>query len=534
MTRADERWATIGRLALDSARHGDHEAVVDGAVRLTCAELAHEVTRAAGAAMAAGVEPGDRVSIWAPNDHRWVIAALGAVAAGGVLVPCNSRYRGDEAAYVLRRSRARLLVVSDTFLGNDYLAMLATQGELPDLREIVVLADDPIARGGLAARAWPDHLAAGDRLATEEVRARIDAVRADDPADVFFTSGTTGRPKGAIVTHAQNLRVLDTWADVVGLDDTDRYCIVNPLFHTFGYKAGVLASLLRGATMVLQKQFDVGELLSCIETERISVLPGPPTLYQSILDAPRGAHDLSSLRLAVTGAAVVPVRLVERLRDETTFTTVLTAYGLTESTGVVTMCRRGDDPVTVATTAGRAIPGVEVAVVDATGAAVPVGSAGEVVVRGYNVMRGYLDDPEATAAAIDPDGWLHTGDIGVLDEHGNLRITDRLKDMYICGGFNVYPAEVEQVIAALDTVAEVAVIGAPDERLGEVGVAFVVARPGRVIDTEAIVVHCRERLANFKVPRRVVVVEVLPHNASGKVRKPDLRAGIGAAPGVVS
>jgi acyl-CoA synthetase (AMP-forming)/AMP-acid ligase II len=318
--------------------------------------------------------------------------------------------------------------------------------------------------------------------------------------------------------------VFQTWSEVVGLQAGDRYLVVNPFFHTFGYKAGIVACLLRGATIVPQAVFDVPTTLELIGRERISVVPGPPTLYQSILDLPdRTSYDVSSLRLAVTGAAVVPVALVERMRSELAFDTVLTAYGLTEATGTVTMCRQDDDPVTIATTSGRAIPDTEVRVVDPDNLPAPVGEPGEVVVRGYNVMRGYFEDPEATAQTIDADGWLHTGDIGVLDERGNLRITDRLKDMYVVGGFNAYPAEIEQVLTTHPAVAEAAVVGVPDERMGEVGKAFVVVRGGAELVADDLIAFAREHMANYKVPRSVEVVEVLPRNASGKVLKFELR-----------
>jgi acyl-CoA synthetase (AMP-forming)/AMP-acid ligase II len=254
------------------------------------------------------------------------------------------------------------------------------------------------------------------------------------------------------------------------------------------------------------------------------VVPGPPTLYSSILDGPdRSGLDLSSLRLAVTGAASVPVRLIERMREELTFKTVLTAYGLTECTGTVSMCRQDDDAVTVATTCGRAIPDTEVVIFAADGSIAPAGEAGEVCVRGYNVMREYFDDPVATAETIDADGWLHTGDIGVLDELGYLKITDRLKDMYVVGGFNAYPAEIEQALAGHDAISEVAVIGVPDERMGEVGKAYVVLRPGATLEPAELVSWARERLANYKVPRFVEITGALPRNASGKVRKGELR-----------
>ncbi|HZU79226.1 MAG TPA: AMP-binding protein, partial [Acidimicrobiales bacterium] len=288
----------------------------------------------------------------------------------------------------------------------------------------------------------------------------------------------------------------------------------------------ILACLMRGATLVPLPVFDVDRVLETIERERITVLPGPPTLYQSLLEHPRRhEHDLSSLRLVVTGAAVVPVELIRRLREELQVETVLTAYGLTESTGVVTMCRQGDAAETIAFTSGRAIPGLEVRVVDDGGRALAPGEPGEVVVQGYTVMSGYLDDEEATAETIDGEGWLHTGDIGVLDESGNLRITDRKKDMFIVGGFNAYPAEIEGALLRHPAVAQAAVVGVPDERLGEVGHAFVVPRAGFETASLAddIATWCRDEMANFKVPRRVEIVDALPVNASGKVLKTELR-----------
>jgi acyl-CoA synthetase (AMP-forming)/AMP-acid ligase II len=486
-------------------QYGDTEAVVDlfrrdelaqSPRRFTFAELASLVRRAAAGCRARGVEPGDRVAVWGPNSLEWIVAALGAVSAGAALVPLNTRFKGDEAAYILDKSRARFTFVSPPFLGNDYASML-------DPRFDRVILDERIWSGADE----PPYDASPD-----------------DIADVFFTSGTTGRPKGVMTTQEQTVKVFTTWSDVVGLQHGDRYLVVNPFFHTFGYKAGIIACLLRGATIVPQPVFDVPTTLELIGQERMTVVPGPPTLYQSILDAPdRASYDLSSLRLAVTGAAVVPVALIERMRAELSFSTVLTAYGLTEATGTVTMCRRDDEAVTIATTSGRAIPETEVRVVDAHNVPVPTGEPGEVVVRGYNVMRGYFEDPAATAETIDTDGWLHTGDVGVLDERGNLRITDRIKDMYVVGGFNAYPAEIEQLLTTHPSVAEAAVVGVPDERLGEVGKAFVVARAGRSVDPDELVAFARDKLANYKVPRSVEVVDQLPKNASGKVLKFELR-----------
>ncbi|MEV6547530.1 FadD3 family acyl-CoA ligase [Streptomyces sp. NPDC051597] len=523
--RGDLEWGTVpGLVRSAAARYGEREAVVEGRVRVSYAELGERVERAAAACMAAGVERGDRVAVWAPNTLDWIVSALGAVTAGAVLVPLNTRFKGSEAAYVLERSRAKLLFVTGTFLGTSYVATLrsaAAEGEgtgplpgLPHLEQVVVLAQDAPE----SFRTWKDFLAGGEGVPAREVRERADSVEPSDPSDIVFTSGTTGRPKGAVITHAQTLRGYALWSELAGLREGDRYLIVNPFFHTFGYKAGIIACLTRGAVMVPQPVFDAETVLANIAAERISVLPGPPTLHQSLLDHPaRAAHDLSALRLVVTGAAVVPLRLVERLRTELGIGTVLTAYGLSEASGIVTMCRREDPAEVVAATSGRAIPGTEVRV------RAPAGEPGEVQVRGFTVMREYFEDPEETARAITPDGWLRTGDVGVLDAAGNLRITDRIKDMFIVGGFNAYPAEIEQVLGLHPEVADVAVVGVPDGRLGEVGRAFVVRREGSSLTADELIAWARREMANFKVPREVVFVGELPRNASGKVVKGTLR-----------
>ncbi|MFJ4951336.1 FadD3 family acyl-CoA ligase [Streptomyces sp. NPDC088760] len=520
-------WETIPELVRWAAgRYADTEAVADGRTRISYAELGARIERAAAACLACGVEVGDRVAVWAPNTLEWIVASLGAVSAGAVLVPLNTRFKGAEAADVLRRSGARLLFVTGTFLGTSYVASLRRAAgagapaegcplpALPALNRVVVLSDDAPPD----FETWKNFLAAGEEVPGPDVRARERELTGSALSDIVFTSGTTGRPKGAVITHGQTLRAYETWADLAGLRRSDRYLIVNPFFHTFGYKAGVLACLMRGATMIPQPVFNVDTALANITAERISVLPGPPTLHQQLLDHPaRHAHDLSTLRLVVTGAAVVPLRLVERLREELGVGTVLTAYGLSEATGIVTMCRRGDDPTLVASTSGRAIPGTEVRV------AGPSGTPGEVLVRGFNVMRGYYEDPEATAEAITADGWLRTGDVGVLDEAGNLRITDRLKDMFIVGGFNAYPAEIEQLLALHPDVTDAAVIGVPDARLGEVARAYVVRRPGSHLTSDDLIAWSRREMANYKVPRSVQFVRSLPRNASGKVVKGELR-----------
>ena len=487
----------------------DHEALVSPDRRFTFAQLHDEVRRAAAAMIALGVGRGDRVAIWSPNTWHWVVACLAVHHAGAVIVPLNTRYTASEAADILARTEAPLLIAMGRFLGMDRLADL-DRSQLPGLRHVVRV---PIEADG----DWDEFVARGTDL--DAVDAAAAAVRADDVSDILFTSGTTGRSKGVLCAHRQSLSASAAWAACGKISSDDRYLCINPFFHNFGYKAGILACLQTGATLIPQLTFDPEQAMRAVQEQQITVLPGPPTIYQTLLDHPkRQEHDLSSLRFAVTGAAIVPVVLIERMQSELDIDIVLTAYGLTEASGFGTMCRPEDDAVTVATTCGRPIADFELRIdsPDGTG-------AGEVLLRGPNVMLGYLDDPDATAAAIDNDGWLHTGDVGTVDDAGNLRITDRLKDMYICGGFNVYPAEVEQVLMRLDGVADAAVVGVPDERLGEVGKAFVVRSPHADLDEQAVIAYSRQYLANFKTPRSVVFCDSLPRNLGGKVLKTQLR-----------
>ena len=485
---------TLPEALRDAAtRFGASIAYVEADRQLTFADLVAEVRGVAGGYLTRGLQPGERVVVWAPNSIDWVLAALAVSYAGGVLVPANSRYTGHEVADIVARTDARLVVVEDGFLGRSQIAELSAAGV--DARRIVALENL-----GRIAVEHPD------------VESRADAVRPDDVADILFTSGTTGRSKGVMSAHRQTIGVAAAWGSVGQLTTDDRYLVVNPFFHSFGYKAGIVVGLLTGATLYPMATFDIDSLMDVVERERITVLPGAPTIFQTVLDSPqRAAHDLSSLRLAVTGAASVPVVLIERMQAELAIDTVLTAFGMTEAV-VVTMCRPGDDAHTVATTNGRAVPGMEIR----------AGERDELLVRGDNVMLGYLDDPDATAEAIDADGWLHTGDVCRIDADGNMTITDRLKDMYISGGFNVYPAEVEQELLRQEGIADVAVVGIPDDRLGEVGHAFVVRRD-ESLTAEDVRAFATERLANFKRPKVVTFLEDLPRNLSGKVLKNELR-----------
>jgi acyl-CoA synthetase (AMP-forming)/AMP-acid ligase II len=478
----NQPWQTIPEMVLSAAdRFGDAEAVVDPPLRLTFTEVVERIRCAAGAFADMGIDKGDRVAVWAPNSAEWMIAAFGLLTAGGVLVPVNTRFKAEEAADIIGRSGAKAVLVQKGFLGQDYTAPAGSP--VIDLKSEFLSSGSPFHRD----------------------------VSGDDISDIIFTSGTTGRPKGARMNHRQTLRMYEEWATLADLREGDRYLMINPYFHTFGLKAGLIASFLRGATMLPVAAFDIDEVVGLIERERITMLPGPPTLYHSLLNV-GDKGKLATLRAGVTGAADIPVELVRRIHDELPFHTLMTGYGLTEA-GNVTLSRPGDSFEDVATTAGLPCEDVEVRIAD----------DGEVLVRGYGVMQGYLDDPAATAEAIDADGWLHTGDLGTIDDAGRLRIVGRKKDVFIVGGFNAYPAEIEGFLLEHPAVAQAAVIGVSDERLGQVGKAFVVIRADHNgVTPDELIAWSRDRMAGFKVPRFVEFTDGLPLNATGKVVKDDL------------
>ncbi|CQD20608.1 long-chain-fatty-acid--CoA ligase [Mycobacterium lentiflavum] len=492
-------WQTIPEMVLSAAdRFGDAEAVVDGPLRFTFTEVVNRIRCAAGAFAELGVDKGDRVAVWAPNSAEWIIAAFGLLTAGGVLVPVNTRFKTEEAGDIIARSGVKAVLVQKGFLGFDYYTA-------PAGTPVIDLKSDFLSSGSPFER----------------------AVSGSDISDIIFTSGTTGRPKGAMMNHSQTLRMYEEWATLADLREGDRYLQINPYFHTFGLKAGLVTSFLRGATMLPVAVFDVDTVVDLIARERITMLPGPPTLYHSLLTV-ADKSKLSTLRAGVTGAADIPVELVRRIHDELPFQTLMTGYGLTEA-GNVTLSLPGDSFEDVATTAGVPCADVEVRIAD----------DGEVLVRGYGVMQGYLDDPAATAQAIDADGWLHTGDLGNFTDGSDggdpshpapldsrsprrrLRIVGRKKDMFIVGGFNAYPAEIEGFLLSHPAVAQAAVIGVPDERLGQVGKAFVVL--DGAVGADELIGWCRDRMAGFKVPRAVQFLDSLPLNATGKVMKDQLR-----------
>lgn len=503
---------TIPHAAEAAAQRWPHEvALIEGGQTRTFEQLWQECRAATSALLERGVRSGDRIAIWAPNCREWVVAAVAAQTCGAAIVPLNTRFKGREAGDILRRTRTRMLFTVKGFLGIDYPALLAAE-VLPNLVETVLLDSE-----------FASFNASGKGAVDPRIDSSLAALTPDHVSDIMFTSGTTGLPKGVLMTHGRILPQVGVWIGNTGLARGERYLIANPFFHSFGMKVGWVACLLAGAVMVPMPQFEVAEAIRLIEHERIAFLPGPPTIFQMLLaEREKQPFDCSSLRGGTTGAATVPPVLIERIRSELGMRDIITAYGMTECVNI-TSCRPGDPVELIAQTCGAAIPGNEVIIAGDDGREVSRGEIGEIWVRGTGVMLGYLDDLAATAEAIDAAGWLHTADVGTMDAGGYVRITDRKKDMFISGGFNVYPAEVEKILAAHPAVGMVAVIGAPDERMGEVGVAFIVPRPDTQIVPDEVVAWSRDNMANYKVPRRVVVVDDLPRNASGKVLKIELK-----------
>ena len=520
--RADQLCRSIPRMALASAeRFGDEVAVIDGDERISFREIEDRMIAVGRSLLAKGIEPGDRVALWAPNSAGWITTALGILATGARLVPLNTRFKGQEAAYILRQCGARGLICVDGFLGIRYLDMLRdADPSLPTLSTVVHL-QGPELEG---ATSWDEFLARGAAVDEARLRRQIEAIQADDGSDVLFTSGTTGHPKGAMLRHGTSLRCYEDYNRTYQLGPGDRILIVTPFFHCFGYKAGWMVSLMAGAASVPVAVFEPEAALKTIERLRITHTAGAPTMFWALLDHPtRPQRDLSSLRRAMASAAYVPLELIERMKSELGIEQPLTGYGLTEAHAIVSKSVPDEPLEIVSNWSGQVLDDVEVRIVNDEGADVPLGDRGELLVRGYNLMDGYFGDPEATASVIDAEGWLHTGDIAYMNAERYLKVCDRKKDMYVTGGFNVAPAEVEALLMEWDAISACAVIGMADPRWGEVGRAFVVPSEGTKLASDDVIEYARAHMANYKVPREVHLVDALPLNATGKVMKDALR-----------
>ena len=494
-------------------------------VRLSYGDLGSEVEAVARGLLAVGIEVRDRVGIWAPTCVEWTLLQFACARVGAILVNVNPAYRPNELAYALRHSGVRMLVTARSFKTSDYLSMLAgVRNELPQL-ELVVTIDGESA-GGPKDIEWPALVELGKGISPDQVRAREIGLDTDDPINIQYTSGTTGNPKGATLTHHNIMNNAWSMASAMGYTSIDRVCIPVPLYHCFGMGIGNLGCIGSGATMVYPAaSFEPLATLEALAEERCTAVYGVPTMFIAQLEHPRFSEfDLSSLRTGIMAGAPCPVEVMKRVIDEMHASEICIGYGMTETSPVSFLTRPDEDIDRRVSTVGTVLPNVEGKIVDpVTGHTVPIGTPGEVCTRGYLVMRGYWDNEEATHDAIDEAGWMHTGDLGVMDESGYLNIVGRIKDMVIRGGENLYPREIEELLFQHPAVASVQVIGVPDERMGEELMAWVVLRKGAEVTADDLRTFCRERVAHFKVPRYVKFTTEFPMTVTGKVQKFKMR-----------
>ena len=525
---------TIGaNLERTAARVPESDALVSRhqGVRFTWGELDAAVDTLAGGLLGLGLTKGDRVGVWSPNRYEWTLVQYATAKLGAILVNINPAYRTSELEYALRHSGCRVLIAAPEFKGSDYGAMVGeVRGALPALEQLILL-DSPEWERLAAGEGGPDAAA---------VRARGAELGFDDPINIQYTSGTTGSPKGATLTHHNILNNALLQSEVLGYTEADRVCIPVPLYHCFGMVLGNLACSLRGACMVYPEEaFDPLATLEAVAGERCTSLYGVPTMFIAELDHPQfGEFDLSSLRTGIMAGSPCPIEVMQKVGSRMGVEEMTIAFGMTETSPASTMVRRDDTLEHRCGTVGQAMPHTEIKIVDpANGRTVPRGESGEFCTRGYLVMKGYWDEPERTAEAIDAAGWMHTGDLATMDEGGYVRIVGRIKDMIIRGGENVYPREIEEFLYAHPAIADVQVVGVPDERLGEEIVAWVIARDGAAIDSDEVREFCKGKIAHFKIPRHVVACEEFPMTVTGKIQKHKLRdraveeLGLGASVG---
>jgi fatty-acyl-CoA synthase len=483
-------------------------------IRWTFAELHAQVERCARALLAAGVEKGDRVGIWSPNNAEWVIVQFATAQIGAILVNINPSYRAHELEYALRQSGCTLLILAPGFKEADYRELLAAV-DAPALRRSVVL-------GGQ----WEELLAGADRVGHDALSARAAECDFDDPINIQYTSGTTGFPKGATLSHHNILNNGFFIGEILGYTHEDRVCIPVPFYHCFGMVLGNLAVVTHGACIVLPSEaFDPREVLETLAEERCTSLYGVPTMFiAELADPDFGSFDLTSLRTGIMAGSPCPIEVMKRVQSEMHMDEVTICYGMTETSPVSTQTRRDAPLEKQVSTVGKVHPHVEVKIVDVeSGRTATRGTPGELCTRGYCVMLGYWENEQATREAIDDARWMHTGDLAVMDDEGYVNIVGRIKDMIIRGGENIYPREVEEFLYTHPAIADVQVIGVPDERYGEAVCAWVVLREGADLDDEELKEFCAGRIARFKIPRYVRFVDEFPMTVTGKVQKFKMR-----------
>jgi fatty-acyl-CoA synthase len=500
--------------------------------RFTWAELHAEVERLARALMAIGIEKGDRVGIWATNRTEWVLTQFATAKIGAILVNLNIRYRAHEVEYALKQSECQTLILIRGFHDCDYVESLFSiapslaagrsgtlqADELPHLSNVIFIGDDPPP----SMLPWRELMDKAGQTSMERLRQREASLSCHDGINIQYTSGTTGFPKGATLSHYNVVNNGLLISDTMKLTERDSICIPVPFYHCFGMVLANMSCLASGAAMVVPSEsFDPLETLRTVQEERCTAIYGVPTMFIAEFNHPQFAEfDLTSLRTGIMAGSSCPIELMRRVVDEMHCSQLTTVYGLTESSPGMTQTRTGDSLQIRVTTVGRALPHTEVRIVNPkTGALLPRGTIGEICTRGYLVMKGYYNDPKSTAQAIEPDGWLHTGDLGVMDDAGYIRITGRIKELIIRGGENIYPREIEEFLHTCPAVADVQVIGIPDAKYGEEVMAWIKLKRGATFTEQDVKDFCKGQIANYKVPRHVRFVDSFPMTGSGKVQK---------------
>lgn len=529
---------TIGKLLEKTAANGpDHEAVVypDRRLRYTYQQFDQLCRKVAKGLMALGIEKGEHVAIWASNTPEWLTAQFASAKTGAVLVTVNTNYQLSELEYVLKQSDATTLILMESYRGTSYIDILyklipelkesepgkLASERLPFLKNIILMGDK--RHPGMYL--WDDILKLSGSVSEKALDHRMERLKEHDVINMQYTSGTTGFPKGVMLTHSNLANNAANIAECMNLSRKDRMCIPVPFFHCFGCVLGTLACVTAGATMVPVQEFNPKEVLSAVETEKCTALHGVPTMFIAELnDQDFASYDLSSLRTGIMAGSNCPIEVMKKVINNMGMSEITIAYGQTEASPVITQTRVNDSLKRRVETVGRALPNVEVKITEpGTNQEVARGVQGELCTRGYHVMKGYYKNSEDTAAVIDEDGFLHTGDLAVMDEEGYCRITGRLKDMIIRGGENIYPREIEEFLYKHPNILDVQIVGVPDETFGEEVSAWIKLKSGASMTADELKEYCKGKIARYKIPRYIAFVEEFPMTASGKVQKFKLR-----------
>jgi len=529
---------TIGKLLEKTAANApDHEAVVypDRRLRYTYQQFDQLCRKVAKGLMALGIEKGEHVAIWASNTPEWLTAQFASAKTGAVLVTVNTNYQLSELEYVLKQSDATTLILMESYRGTSYIDILyklipelkesepgkLASERLPFLKNIILMGDK--RHPGMYL--WDDILKLSGSVSEKALDHRMERLKEHDVINMQYTSGTTGFPKGVMLTHSNLANNAANIAECMNLSRKDRMCIPVPFFHCFGCVLGTLACVTAGATMVPVQEFNPKEVLSAVETEKCTALHGVPTMFIAELnDQDFASYDLSSLRTGIMAGSNCPIEVMKKVINNMGMSEITIAYGQTEASPVITQTRVNDSLKRRVETVGRALPNVEVKITEpGTNQEVARGVQGELCTRGYHVMKGYYKNSEDTAAVIDEDGFLHTGDLAVMDEEGYCRITGRLKDMIIRGGENIYPREIEEFLYKHSNILDVQIVGVPDETFGEEISAWIKLKSGASMTADELKEYCKGKIARYKIPRYIAFVEEFPMTASGKVQKFKLR-----------